>query len=71
MDAELKPKGGLDKAIKSGAINKAIVEKAFPFLENVFSKDSFVLDLAGGVISTRKHPEVAENIRNGDWVTSI
>ena len=63
MDQELKDKGGLDKAIKSGAINTAIVSKALPLLESLFLKKDFVLDLAGGAISSRKFPEIAAKIR--------
>lgn len=55
--------GGLDKAIKSGVIDKFIKEEAYSLIKAQYKKDNFVIDLSGGSISSRKHPEVSEELR--------
>jgi len=55
--------GGLDKAIKSGMINKMIKEKGYTSILNALKKENIVLDLSGGSISSRKFAEASQEIR--------
>jgi len=59
----LKKKGGLDKVIKSGKIDKFIKEGAYSLIRAQYLKDNFVFDLSGGSVSSRKHPEVSKEVR--------
>ncbi len=64
-DKELKKEGGLDKSIKSNKIRGFIKNKSFNLLKSVYeSKNGFVMDLAGGAISSEKHSDVSLRIRD-------
>lgn len=60
----LKKEGGLDKAIKSGAIKKFIKKGAYNLIRNEYKKDNFVFDLSGGSISSTDFPEASKKVRN-------
>lgn len=56
--------GGLDKAIKSGAIKKFIEDSAYSLIRGVYAKeDNFVFDLSGGAVSSDRFKEVSELVR--------
>ena len=59
----LKKQGGLDKAIKSGVIEKFIKNSAYNLIKVVYKKDNFIFDLSGGSISSRKHAKASEEVR--------
>jgi shikimate kinase len=60
----MKHVGGLDKAIKSGAIEGFIKEKGYTLILDVFHKNNnFVFDLSGGSINSRKFKEASEEVR--------
>lgn len=64
-EEHFKEQGGLDKAIKSGAVDKFIKEEAYILIRSFLNgeQESFVFDLSGGAISSRKYPEITEKIR--------
>ena len=66
-DNAMKEHGGLDKSIKSGVIDKFIKESAYGLIRQEYEKDDFVLDLAGGAVSSRKHPEANQVVREISW----
>ncbi len=70
-DKNLKEYGGLDKAIKSGAIGKFIEENAYGLIREVYEKDNFVFDLSGGAVSSRKFAEASEKVRKTAKENSI
>ena len=55
--------GGLDKAIKSGMIDKMIKEKGYTSILGSLKQDNIVLDLSGGSVSSRKFAEASAEIR--------
>ncbi len=59
----LKTQGGLDKAIKSGALHDFIKEKGYSLIINIYKKKNFVFDLSGGSISSRKYQKESKKIR--------
>ena len=59
----LKKEGGLDKAIKSGVIHNFIEKGAYNLIREVYQSKNFVFDLAGGAVSSTKHPEASEKVR--------
>lgn len=60
-----KEQEGLDKAIKSGIVDKSIKKEAYGFIRNILrsEQESFVFDLSGEAISSRKHPKANEKVR--------
>jgi len=63
MDMALKETGGLDKTIKAGN-SQAIVEKAIPLMRRLIREKDFVLDIAGGSISSTKYLEVSKEVKD-------
>jgi len=59
----LKELGGLDSAIKSGAIGKFIEDSAYGLIRKEYMNDNFVFDLSGGSISSTKHSSASEKVR--------
>ncbi|HNZ52324.1 MAG: shikimate kinase I [Candidatus Diapherotrites archaeon ADurb.Bin253] len=59
----LKKEGGLDKAIKSGAIGKMIKESSYSLIREVYEKKDFVFDLSGGAFGSRKYSEASKKVR--------
>jgi len=59
----MKKEGGLNKAIKSGAIEKFIEDSAYSLIRKEYRKNNFVFDLSGGSISSRKFPEASKKVR--------
>ena len=59
----LKKQGGLDKAIKSGKIEKLIKSSAYDLIRKTYEKDNFVFDLSGGSVTSRKYPQASEKVR--------
>ncbi|MBT3407374.1 hypothetical protein HN415_01690 [Candidatus Woesearchaeota archaeon] len=55
--------GGLSEAIKSGKIKGMIKKDGYSLIKEVYKKDNFVFDLAGGVVSSQKSKEASEKIR--------
>jgi len=56
--------GGLDKAIKSGAIRQIIKTKGYTLLENIYKKEkNYVFDLSGGSFVYTKFPEATFKLR--------
>jgi len=64
--------GGLDKAIKSGAIDSFIKDSAYGLIREVYeNKNDFVFDLSGGSISSKKFSEASEKVRKKAKESSI
>lgn len=63
MEKELASYGGLNKVIQLKATH-LIAERAMPILLKIFEKPSFVLDLAGGAVTSTSYPEVSNQILN-------
>ena len=59
----LKKEGGLDKAIKSGAIKRFIKRGAYSLIRDEYKKDNFVFDLSGGSITSTDFPEASKKVR--------
>ncbi|HLD15423.1 MAG TPA: shikimate kinase [Candidatus Nanoarchaeia archaeon] len=59
----LKKHGGLDKAIKSGAIGKFIKDSSYGLIRKQYIKDNFIFDLSGGSISSTKYFEASAKVR--------
>jgi shikimate kinase len=55
--------GGLDKAIKTGVVDKFITEGSYNLIRDVYKKDDFVFDLSGGSVTSDKFPEAIECVR--------
>ncbi len=66
-----KNKGGLDKAIKSGAIKKFIEKHGYSLVLSIFEKDNFVFDLSGGAFTSSNHDEASKEVRKKSKKTSI
>jgi len=59
----MKEFGGLDKAIKSGIINKFIKKDAYSLIKKEYELDNFVFDLSGGSISSTKFEEASNQVK--------
>lgn len=59
----LKKHGGLDKAIKSGAINQFIKNKGYNIILNEYKKDNFVFDLSVGSFTSKKFKRASRQVR--------
>lgn len=70
-DAALKNHGGLDKTIKSGAMEKSIKKGNYNLIRDVFKKDQLVFDLSGGSISSKKYAEASKKVRKTAQENSI
>jgi len=63
-DRACKKIGGLDKAIKSGEIEKIIENRGDSLIKEVYNMENdFVFDLSGGSVSSKKFPKVSEEVR--------
>lgn len=62
-DEAMKEQGGLDRAIKSGAIGEFIKSSAYGLIRDQYQKDEFVFDLAGGAFGSSKYSEASEKVR--------
>lgn len=60
----LKKEGGLDRAIKSGSINKFIRDGAYDLIRKIYSdEDNFVFDLSGGSVTSNKFKKSSKKVR--------
>lgn len=71
VEIHLKENGGLDTAIKSRTIGKFIKDSSRRLIKEVYKKDNFVFDLAGGAISSRKYADISSKIRKTAKDSSI
>lgn len=62
-EKHMKKYGGLDKAIKTGKIEKFIKDNSYNLIREIYEKDNFVFDLSGGAVSSRKFSEASEKVR--------
>ena len=63
-DKAMEHLGGLDKAIKSKAIEGFINQGGYTLILDVFrNKKDFIFDLSGGSVSSRKMPEASAEVR--------
>ena len=63
-DRAMEHLGGLDKAIKSGAIAGFINQGGYTLILDIFkNKKDFVFDLSGGSVSSRKMPKASAEVR--------
>lgn len=61
----LKKQGGLDAAIKSGAIKEMIRNKGYSLIKNIYAKEkNFVYDLSIGAFTSKDFPEASAELRN-------
>lgn len=70
-ETHMKKHGGLDKAIKSGKIDKWIRQSSYGLIRKVYRKDNFVFDLSGGAVSSMKFSEASEKVRKTAKENSI
>jgi shikimate kinase len=63
-EKNLKKQGGLDKAIKSGEVDKFIKDSAYGLIRGVYKEDNFVFEVSGGAFCSSKFVEVSEKVRN-------
>jgi shikimate kinase len=62
VDGRTQDIGGLDKAIKSGKHAKELLDKAPDIIKEVLGSEEFILDLAGGAISSEKYLDESSEI---------
>ena len=55
--------GGLDKATKSGKVNKIIKAGGYSIIIDTYKKDNFVFDLSGGAFTSNKLRKASEKVR--------
>ena len=67
----LDKQGGLDKAIKSGAIKEFIRKEGYSLILNEYCSDNFVFDVSGGSISSLEFHEASETLRKTANARSI
>jgi shikimate kinase len=68
----MKKEGGLDKAIKSGAIKKVIEKKGYNLIHKVYKKEkNYVFDLSGGAFTYQDIPKISEEVRKDARKNSI
>tara|TARA_B100000315_G_scaffold258302_1_gene309937 strand:+ start:292 stop:846 length:555 start_codon:yes stop_codon:yes gene_type:complete len=61
----LEKEGGLDKATKSGKIEKIIQNSGYSLIKKVYDEETnFVFDLSGGSVSSIKFSKISEEVRN-------
>lgn len=58
-----KKQGGLDKAIKSGAIAQMIQTKGYSIIKRAYKKDNFVFDLSGGAFTSQRFAKASKKVR--------
>ncbi len=62
VNKKLKKYGGLNTAIKSGAIDNFILNDSVNIIQKVFGKKRIIVDLAGGAISSKRFSESSNRI---------
>ena len=61
----LKKQGGLDKAIKSGAIKEIIRKKGYTLITDVFRKEkNYIFDLSIGSFTSDEFPKASKEVRD-------
>ncbi|MAG38285.1 hypothetical protein CMI45_02780 [Candidatus Pacearchaeota archaeon] len=60
----LKKQGGLDKAIKSGAIMEFVRKKGYSLITKEYKRNNFVYDLSIGSVTSEDFPKASKEVRD-------